>query len=721
MAERPTFSPFWHRVRALKPRLRPHVQVTRQHYRGRRWHVAHDPTTNQFFRLNPIGHELVGLLDGRRTVEEVWTILLQRHGDDSPTQQEALQLIGQLYSSNLLSVDAPPETEQLLRRGRERRKKKAMGQAVGLMYFKIRLFNPDSIFAWMEPLLRPLLNRFGLLLWLAVLLGAIVAILPHLDRLAGSMDNTLAPANWGWLAVVFIVTKAIHETGHGVILKRFGGQVPEFGMMLLVLFPAPYVDATASWALESKWKRIAVGSGGMIFELFVAAVAVFVWLSTEPGALIHQIAYNAMFIASVSTILFNANPLMRFDGYYILSDLLEVPNLMQRAQNMIKHFFKRYAFGIENDQPPTTNPGERRILVIYGILALAYRVFLFISITLFVMGKMFALGLLLAIWTGAMWFVLPVGKFLHWLASHPSLMDKRVRAVTATLLMLGVCVFSLGMVPFPDWRRASGVVEPVRRSGVFFASDGFIVEAHASPGERVSAGDPIVTIDNPELRVELSTARAELARAEVRRRSALARSSPATDELTEAVANLRERVAILERRIERQTVRALHDGVISGADPAEFVGAWVQEGTAICELVEDRNARIVATLSQRENTWAVRHAAGGMPVTASVRFLSDAGRSFEGQIVEVVEAGQSRLAHPSLGYAGGGTIATDPEDETGTSATSKQFELRIVGANGELGGAPGERVRVRFTLPDRPLMAQWADRLHKLVQGRVTL
>ena len=721
MAERPTFSPFWHRVRALKPRLRPHVQVTRQHYRGRRWHVAHDPTTNQFFRLNPIGHELVGLLDGKRTVEEVWTILLQRHGDDSPTQQEALQLIGQLYSSNLLSVDAPPETEQLLRRGRERRKKKAMGQAVGLMYFKIRLFNPDGIFAWLEPLFRPILNRVGFFVWLALVLGAIIAILPHFDRLAASVDNTLAPANWGWLTVVFIVTKAIHEIGHGVVLRRFGGQVPEFGVMLLVLFPAPYVDATASWALESKWKRIAVGSGGMIFELFVAAIAAMVWLSTEPGALIHQIAYNAMFIASISTILFNANPLMRFDGYYILSDLLEVPNLMQRAQNMIKHFFKRYAFGIENDQPPTTNAGERRILVTYGILALAYRVFLFISITLFVMGKMFALGLLLAIWTGAMWFVLPVGKFVHWLASHPSLLDKRVRAVTATMLMLAIGVGSLGMVPFPDWRKASGVVEPARRSGVFFASDGFILEAFVSPGERVGAGDAIVTIDNPELRVELSTARAELARAEVRWRSALARSSPAADELAEAVMNLTERVAILENRIDRLTVRAPHDGVVAGADPSEFVGAWVQEGTAICEIVEDRGSRIVATLSQRENTWAIRHATGNLPVVASVRFLSDAGRSIEGNIVEVVESGQSRLAHASLGYAGGGTIATDPQDESGTMATSRQFELRIVPADGEPTGAPGERVRVRFTLPSRPLMAQWADRLHKLVQGRVTL
>src|SRR5690348_8176806 len=123
MSERPTFSPFWHRVRAMKPRLRPHVQITRQYYRGQRWHVVHDPATNQFYRLSPIAHEFVCMLDGKREVEHVWDSTLARHGDDAPTQNEIIQLLSQLYNSNLLSVEASPETEQLLGRGRERTKK----------------------------------------------------------------------------------------------------------------------------------------------------------------------------------------------------------------------------------------------------------------------------------------------------------------------------------------------------------------------------------------------------------------------------------------------------------------------------------------------------------------------------------------------------------------------------------------------------------------------
>src|SRR5690606_26659964 len=166
-------------------------------------------------------------------------------------------------------------------------------------------------------------------------------------------------------------------------LKRFGGHVPEFGMMLLVLFPAPYVDASSAWALPSKWKRIAVGAGGLIFELTIAAVAAHVWLATRTGGgIVHQLAYNTMLTASITTVLFNANPLMRFDGYYILSDLLEMPNLMQRSQNLIKYHFQKWFYRIETARPPTEIRSEQAILFTYGWLALAYRVFLFFSITL---------------------------------------------------------------------------------------------------------------------------------------------------------------------------------------------------------------------------------------------------------------------------------------------------------------------------------------------------
>lgn len=725
MAERPTFSPMWHRVRALKPRLRPHVQITRQHYRGKRWHVVHDPATNQFYRLNPIAHEFLGLLDGTRTVESVWELSLQRHGDRAPTQQEAIGLISQLYGSNLLSVDAAPETEQLLRRGRERVKKKVIGQAIGIMYFKIRLFNPDALITWIEPMLRPVLNRFGFFAWVAFLIFVGVNLAPAWERLTGEQfSDALSPANWGWMIVVFIVTKAIHELGHGVILKRHGGQCPEFGVMLLVMFPAPYVDASSAWALENKWKRMGVGAGGMIFELFVAGVAALVWLNTQSGQLVHQLAYNAMFIASVSTILFNANPLMRFDGYYILSDLIEVPNLMQRSQSMIKHFFKKFVYGLKNETPPTTNPTERVILVVYGIAAIVYRLFLFVTITLYVMGQMFAVGLLLAIWTASMWFIMPVGKFVQWLASSPALSDKRVRAIATSLGMIALVGLSLGAVPVPDWRRATGVVEARRRSGVFFGVGGFVTGAHVRPGEFVRAGQPLVTIENAELVSQLASARAERRRYESLLRQVTEEQPIAVDIYRQTLESLIDQIAFMEERRAKLVVRAPHDGMYVGVDPEGLVGSWVEEGQGLAEIVDVRDLHIVANLDQQENSWLIRVREGELPVRVEMRLVSAAHTVVPGGIERIIPAGQRRLAHGALGYAGGGPAQIDQQDQTGTLAKRQQFVMEVSPLpvhEGDWIGLPGERVRLRFTLPSKPILVQFGDRLHKMVQGRVNL
>ncbi len=706
----------------MTPRLRPHVQITRQHYRGRRWHVVHDPSSNNFYRLNPIAHEFVGLLDGKRTVEAAWEISLTRHGDDAPTQQEAIQLIGQLYQANLLRVDATPEIDQLLQRGKERTKKKAMSQAIGIMYFKIRLFNPDALVSWVEPMLRPILNRYGMLIWLAFCGFAVIRLLPELDTLLSGVDSAIAPSNWGWLIAVFIVTKALHELGHGVILKRHGGQVPEFGIMLLVMFPAPYVDASSAWSLPNKWNRIAVGAGGMLFELFIASIAALIWLQTlsAPDSLVHQIAYNAMFVASVSTILFNANPLMRFDGYYILSDLIEMPNLMQRSMNQIKFYFKRYVFGMSNERPPTVHAGERWILTVYGIGAIAYRIFLFFSITLYVMGKMFAIGLILAIWTASMWFIMPVGKFVHFLAASPNLSEHRPRAIVTSLAMILIGLGLVGALPMPDYRRAGGVVESRSWSGVFFAADGFVIDAHVQPGERVEKDQPLVTLENRELVTQREALIAEIARFEGMHRRSMELDQPAaTAPLRRQVVQLRDQLAWVNKRLANLVIRAPHAGVFVGPDPHAMIGSFVREGDPIGEIVEPGSLRVVASLNQRESSWA----ADGTEYDVRIRMVSTAPTAIGGTVEKVIPAGQQRLRHTSLSFFGGGGVQTEADDQTGTLAKSKQFVIEIAPEikGIEWVGLPGERVKLRFELPPKPLLVQWGDWLAKLVQDRINL
>ncbi len=726
-AERPTFSPMFHRIRAMKPRLRPHVQITRQHYRGRRWHVVHDPTSNQFYRLSPIAHEFVCMLDGQRTIEEIWEATLGQHGDDAPTQGEVVELVGQLYNSNLLSADASPEAEQLLRRGRERVRKRITQQAIGIMYLRIPVFNPDRLLTWVEPILRPLLNRWGFLAWLGLVIAALIALAGHTDALFSQFESAIAPSNWWLLGVVFIVTKAIHELGHGVICKRFGGQVPEMGFMLLVLFPAPYVDVSSCWTLPSKWKRISVGAGGMIFELFIASLAAFAWLNTASGSLFHQLAYNAMFTASISTILFNANPLMRFDGYYILSDLLEVPNLMQRSTKQLQYLWQKYIYRLPDAKPASTQPGEREILVVYGILAMAYRIFLFFSITLYVMGKLFAIGLILAIWTAAVWFILPLGKFTHWLAASPKLSDHRVKTIGITLVTAVLLFVGLGVIPAPDHRRASGVVESTQRQGVFFGTTGFIEEALVKPGQHVEKDQALLIARSPELEAQIIMLEAQIAELEAIERDMVARSALGAEIVRERIAAVRGQMDFFDDQRSRLTVRAPHAGIVVGPSLERLVGAYVQRGQAICEIVNTDQVRVTASLSTAQALPINEMEEAGVNVTMELRAMSNIAEIVRGGRYELIKGGHKYLPHAALGFSGGGTIETDPRDREGTLSRDTRFTLYVHsfttpdGTDAPDIGLPGERVSLRFTLPDKPLMVQWIDRLHKLIQGRINV
>jgi putative peptide zinc metalloprotease protein len=698
------------------------VQVTRQHYRGRRWHVVHDPASNQFYRLSPVAYEMVGLLDGKRSVEETWNLSLGNHGDAAPTQGEVIELLGQMYNSNLLAIDATPETEQLLSRGRERVKRRIAQQALGVMYFRVRLFNPDRYLSWLEPLLRPLINRWGFLLWAAWIVYAIVMVAPHGEEIRAAFREALAPSQWLSLLAAFIVIKAIHETGHGVICKRFGGQVPEFGAMFLVLLPSPYVDASACWAFPSKWQRMAVGAGGMIFELAVASGAALYWLSTlnSGDPTLHRLAFNVMLTASVTTVIFNANPLMRFDGYYILSDLLEVPNLMQRSMKMLQFLAQKYIYRIEHVRPPSTSRSEQTTLVIYGVAAMIYRVVLFISITLYILGKFFAIGLILAVWTAASWFLIPTGKFVHWLATSPQLAEFRPRAIATSLALLAIGFVGVGVIPVPDHRRAAGVVESESLSGVFFGTDGFVTEAHVRAGDFVRQGDPIVTCRSGEMDARYRLAMAQLAEYESLERQYTKDSPAAAIIARERIVNHVELINRIRERMDALIVRAPHDGVIvlgvDGADPQAIVGSYARRGQLLCQVVDTAHMRIAAPLTTVQAAPLLE--AGPERSSVQVRQVSQPNLVIDGRDMRVIEAGQRTLPHPALSYSGGGTIETDPQDRTGRATKTPQF-IVYVAADGL--AAPGERVALRFALPWRPLLGQWVDRLSRMLQGRADI
>ena len=278
--ERPTFSESWYRVRDLRPRLRSVVQVHRQHFRGRTWHVAQDPTSNHFFRLNRPAYTFVAMLDGRRTVAQAWRSCSEQLGDSAPTQGEAIQLLGQLYASNLLQAELPPDTEGLFRRYRKRQVREVQGYLMNLLFVRIPLIDPDRFLDRWVGIFGRLFTRGGLLLWLGLLAAGLYAVVGRIGELADGASAVLDPQNLPLLYLSLIFVKVLHEFGHAFACKQFGrraghrAEVHAMGVMFLIFMPLPYVDTSSAWTFRNKWHRALVGAGAAgTFTVFAAGVA----------------------------------------------------------------------------------------------------------------------------------------------------------------------------------------------------------------------------------------------------------------------------------------------------------------------------------------------------------------------------------------------------------------------------------------------------------------
>lgn len=723
MSERPTFSQSWNRVAKLTPTLRPQVTVQRQLYRGEPWHIVHDPVTNQFFRLNPVAWHLVGLLDGRRNIDEVWRMTLDRFGDDAPTQNEVIGLLSQLNQSNLLRVDLPADAEPLLRRQQQRTMRKVGQHAMSILFLKIPFFNPDRMLTWLAPLARPFLSKWGMIVWSAWILFCLYSFVPHAGTFFSDIDSALEPRNWGWMLVLFMLVKAWHELGHGLMCKRFGGAVPETGLLFMVLMPAPYVDATSAWNFSDKKHRILVGAAGMIFELVVAGIALMIWINADPSTLTRQLSYNVVLLASVTTVIFNANPLMRFDGYYMLSDWLEVPNLADRSLRHLRYWCQRYAYGMEHAQSVATSVAEQYLLSSYGVLSLAYRILIMISIALLLAEHVVVIGMALAVWTVCSFTILPAGKFVHWLATSPQLGEHRVRAVAVTLALAVVVLGFIGLIPFDDHRRAEGVIESTARTEIAAQTDGFVRSVLVETGQQVKAGQVIVICDNPELRSQREAAERALRKAQIALRQALSKEAVDVRINQAKVEALTEELAKLEQKIERLEIRSPQDGVISAGLMSQLEGQFLKRGQVIGQVQDLGQLRVTALVDQQANVSLFD--AGNQIREIEIRTVGAIPVVLPSEVIESFPAGLQALPHPALAAPAGGPVAIDPQDQKGQRALRPQFEFWLKlppRAAHEAPYFPGQRVFVRFTLEHpRPLLQQWIYRGQQLIRDRLKI
>jgi putative peptide zinc metalloprotease protein len=457
-----------------------------------------------------------------------------------------------------------------------------------------------------------------------------------------------------------------------------------------------------------------VGASGMIVEVFAAALAAIIWAYTGPG-IVHSLAYNMMFIASVSTVLFNGNPLLRFDGYYILSDLLDIPNLYTRAVQHLRHLVERYLFGYKDSYSPTQSLKEASWLSVFGVMSWVYRIFVFTGIILFVADQFLLAGLIMAVICVISWGIVPLVRLIGYLASSPRLARTRPRAVAVSVGGVATVLFFLGICPFPNRFRAPGVLEAATYVQVMNHTAGYVEAVQVPSGAEVIAGIPLMKLSNRELELEIEATNAQ-------REETLAMQRQAMHLATANLEPIRKRLETIEKKLKEHqkqraelVVKAREKGQWVSPRSTEMVGTWMPRGSFIGEIVNHDAFRFSAVVSQDEASNLFE----GQIRKAEVRLYGQGGENLEVSDYAIIPFQHEKLPSAALGWRGGGEVPVSLTDDTGLEAAEPFFQIYAnLKASSEVAFVHGRSGKLRFSLHPEPLLTQWARKFRQLLQKR---
>lgn len=703
------FSPYWYRVASLVPRLRKHVQLHRHEYRGQTWYVLQDHSSGRFHRFSTAAYHLIGLMDGRHDMDQIWKHASQSLAEDSLTQGNAIQLLAQLYKADALITDVSPDTQELFRRQHTSQRRLKLQKWKSPLSIRVPLIDPDRFIVATLPLVRKLFSVWGLLFWLLVVGSSVVTAFTHWPELTENLvDRVLAGQNILILLLTFPLVKLVHEFGHAYAARVQGGEIHEMGIMFLILMPIPYVDATSSTAFASRWQRALVASAGMLTELFVASIALQIWLNVEPG-FISAVMYNIMIIAGVSTLLFNANPLIRFDGYYILVDLIEIPNLGTRSTRYLGYLIQKYLFGVEGIKSPANAPGERGWFLAYGVASFIYRLFLITFIVFLLVDQYFVIGIILAIWAVVMMAIMPVYKQVKFLVTNKRLNGKRTRAIAISMAFIALLA-GIALVPVQLATIVEGVVWADQEARVRMDSQGFVEQVLVSNGQPVVSGQVIIVSKNYEMEANLKRLLAQLAqlRAQydaVSSGERLQRDRIQADLAREQIVATEARLEKVKGQIDKLLIRSPADGTFVAFNKNSLLGRFLQRGEVL-GFVARSNRATVRVLVPQNRIHLVRQ----QTESVTVRAADQISQELNARVSREVPHASQDLPSAALSFEGGGEIATNPNQRgAGNGKLSAfqrwfQLDIEIDRAEDEIG--LGERVYARFMHGDERLGVQ---------------
>lgn len=674
------------RLGSIQVALRSDLEVSRHLFQDNVSYIVRDPITFTSHDFSAEDYSIFAAINGDETLEKTVEKLIAEKTFDENHIEDFYQFIVSLHRLGFLNL---PISDDKSLYARFERKKTAAKKAkwMSLMYFKIPLFNPDSFLNRYIHLAKHVFTKTAFFIWLCLMTVSGYLTYTHFDAMTEPLNGLLAAQNIAFMWVALIGLKIFHEFGHAFACKHFGGHVPEMGVNLIMMTPCAYMDATDSWKFTSKRKRIIVCLAGMYIESVIAAIALFVWVLT-PSGMMHECAYQTMFLASLMTVAFNINPLMRFDGYYIFSDMVEVPNLRSRSTDALAEMVKRIVIGVPI--PEHNDSSKNRILLYtFGFCATIYRLSITLGICYIIATKFFLVGLYL----GGVYVVLQLYKYiknsLGYLLFSPECASHRLRA---NLAIFGLCIVLpclISTAPLPSQSHITGVIAPEHTTVLRSKAEGFVDSLHVLKGQHVKRGTSLVKLINTDLEKQLAHTQALV---NVSKLKYLFNRQDNNEETAQELERLKAHTIKLthEHKLLAELNTITPDaGFITECLEPTAVGTYIKRGDPVASISWGQWQ--VKILMTQEQMIDLKLKIGG---EVSCKTNVNTQPTIKGQIIQIAKSVTHQIQYPQLTQLAGGDISVDPE-----SGISKEpYYLVTVAINPEDASIikSGSRAMVQF-------------------------
>ncbi|MFK7769635.1 MAG: efflux RND transporter periplasmic adaptor subunit [Mariniblastus sp.] len=634
-----------------KIELRTDLSFHLQEYQGAPCYLIEDEINSRFFRVGMAEYHFISLMNGSTKIAQAIAQTAAQLGDQALNEQDAITIAKWLIDSGLATTDASRSSGRLMESFDESDRKKKMAK-MNPVSPKFPLFNPDQLLTRLNAAVGWLFSFPLFVVWCAIVATAVYLVGTNWDSLTNSQSMIFTNDNWIWLGLTWIILKLLHETAHGIACKRYEGDVNQCGVVLIVMIPLPFVDVTSSWRFTSKWHRIYVAAAGMYVELFLAAIATIVWANTD--GVIQQHAFNVMLAGSITTIFFNANPLMRFDGYYILSDWLELPNLGTHGQQWMSWYGKKTYLGMDVKQPSW--PEKRTwMIATYAILALCWKVLICVGLALAAESLFFGAGVVLAAIAVMFWVVWPIGKLLKmvFIGEETQQRPSRLRfCVLTTALAVAGWAF-LTYVPWYARIKAPAIVDYQESFEIRTPVGGFLSEIFVEPGQVVQAGHLLARLDNRNVDTDVEKLLIEIEANEVRTRQLRNDANMAGVDIE--LKNREALVEQLEERYQQQrnlNICAKSGGMVDADELRSLVGQYLAPGHMLCTIQTGGRKEVHAMISQHDFASFEKR----IQQDVDVHVWGTGPGYFPAKMSHLNPRGRVDLPHPAFSATAGGAL-----------------------------------------------------------------